>query len=78
MSLVSIYSNYRKVRDTYRNYIDDCAQAKLGHCIIDVFYNDESGKISHVKFPHRILSEREQDSAQNENLNNPADSGRIS
>ncbi len=74
MALVSIYSNYRKVRDTYRNYIDDRAQAKLGNYIIDVFYNDESGDISHIKFSHRLLSERDQDSAQNENVNNPADS----
>ena len=74
MALVSIYSNYRKVRETYRNYIDDRAQAKLGNYIIDVFYNDESGEISHVKFSHRILSERDQDSAQNENVKNPADS----
>ena len=53
MAVVSAYSNYTKVKNSYRQYIDDRAQAKLGNYIINVYYNVESGNISHVVFAQR-------------------------
>jgi len=53
MAIVTLYSNYSKLRDTYRKYIDDRAKVKLGNYIINVYYDVDTGEISHVKFTHR-------------------------
>jgi hypothetical protein len=53
MALVSAYSDYQKVGDAYRQYIDDNSKAKLGKYVINLYYNADSGDISHITFTLR-------------------------
>ena len=56
VALVGLYSNYRKLRESYREYLDEQAKAHLGNYIIHVYYNVESGEISHIKFTNRAFT----------------------
>jgi hypothetical protein len=53
VSLISAYSDYKQVGDTYRQYIDDKSKVKLGKYSISVYYNGDSGEISHITFTHK-------------------------
>jgi hypothetical protein len=56
-ALISAYSNYKSYKDTYQQYVDEKARSQLGDYIINVYYNADSGDISHIKFTRKEIDE---------------------
>ena len=56
-ALISAYSNYKSYKNTYQQYVDEKARSNLGNYIINVYYNADSGDISHIKFTRKEIDE---------------------